>query len=474
MSTTLTSNHALSIDESIVKDFRFDSLTGDNNLVEQLEKQDLIFRKQLDFKSPKKIVFYGNFLAFNRGTCNYLNQYLKTVNPDDVLVFNQMVELRESRILERINCDYQTLPWIIQRDRDLSLASGEVSDHMIKLIDDFQEISSVARESLRLSRPEMTASAIELFIYYCISASMHIVESLKPEIVVLWNQFSCTHSILDYVCKKFNITVRYWEFGVLPGTFGLESKGQMGESWPAVQPSEFSSLSIDESDVFSAKKTLKYLYESKLNRNVQPKDAIPDHIQSIANNGRKTVLYIGQNDFESGLLPYTAHSAKFHSPAYSSSLDALDELSLLAKKNNWNLIYKPHPIMSRYYGIPSELPENITYVDAVNMEALIDICDVVVTILSTTAYSSLIREKATMCLGYTQLKGKGCTYEAFDRVELESELKSALKYGVTAEMSEKWVVHVAQLMKYYLVDDLTDKPIKIGLGVDFFATKLDR
>ena len=78
--------------------------------------------------------------------------------------------------------------------------------------------------------------------------------------------------------------------------------------------------------------------------------------------------------------------------------------------------------------------------------------DVVITILSTVSYVSLIRKKPVVMLGYTQLKEKGCTYEAFEEKKILEQIKKAISDDECEKMREQFVCHVAQMKKFYKLD----------------------
>ena len=65
-------------------------------------------------------------------------------------------------------------------------------------------------------------------------------------------------------------------------------------------------------------------------------------------------------------------------------------------------------------------------------------------------------------LGYTQLKDKGCTYQAFTKESVEEEIKRALAFGYTQKQEKEFIFHIARLVKYYLYDDMQDREIRFG------------
>lgn len=279
-----------------------------------------------------------------------------------------------------------------------------------------------------------------------------MLDILKPDIVVIWNQFHAFHHILEGICRKRKIKCVYFEFGVLPGTYALETMGQMGESYPAKHYKEFMELTVNENELLKAGEIWDYLETSKLNRKEQPVNDELDILKMKLDDKRPTVFYAGQNDFESGLYPYTRNTKKNHSPIFGSSDEAAVYIAKICYKNKWNFIYKRHPLVSKFMK-KSRLPENVLLFDQVDISQVIELADVTLTILSQVGYVATILKKPTVMLGYMQLRGKGCTYEAFCKRDIEITIKQALQNGFTKEQERAFLVHIAQLNRYYLFND---------------------
>lgn len=293
-----------------------------------------------------------------------------------------------------------------------------------------------------------------------------VIDCWKPACVVVWNSFSPLHEVCVQACREKNVPLLFMEFGVLPGTFALELTGEMGHSSVAVNRRSFLKLPIEQPELEHAQAVLDFLRNSGLNRYVQSRDARAEtKLRSLLAPRRPVVLFAGQNDFDSGMVPYTAESADFHSPVFTSSLAAVEFLADLAEKNGWNFIFKPHPAMAAPYKGRHFAPNTI-YIEQFDLNALIDLADAVVTIASQTAYIALLRERPVVMLGYTQLRGKGCSYEAFSKDDIEAKIKTAIQQGQTEEQKEHFVRHTAQLLKYYLFDDLSERPLRYGRTLD--------
>ncbi len=292
-------------------------------------------------------------------------------------------------------------------------------------------------------------------IYYYYLYFSKVVEWAKPKCVIILNTMGAYHSVAKYVCGLQNVSIIRWEHGVLPGTYTLDTLGEMGKSAPAVYAKEFTELPISDEDFLRAGKIWNYIRESKINRKIQWQGNLCE-IKAKLDKNNPTIFVAGQNDEASGMYPYTEDSKKFHSPIFASSMQAAIALGKLAKKNNWNIIYKSHPYIILSKEDRRLLPENVIIAEEVGVNYLIELADVVVTIVSQTAYMALLHDTPVLMLGYIQLRDKGCTYQAFEEKDIEKELIAAVENGFTAKQREAFQKHIAQLVKYYLYDNYED------------------
>ncbi|MDD6194955.1 MAG: hypothetical protein PUB19_08660 [Lachnospiraceae bacterium] len=295
-----------------------------------------------------------------------------------------------------------------------------------------------------------------------------MIQILQPDQVLIWNQFMASHMICDHVCKANGIPVEYIEYGVLPGTYACENLGQMGASYPARESEAFINLPVTEEQLQHADRVWAFLKASGLNRNKQNDDNVVSRIQSRMMKDRPIIIFAGNYDTDSGIVPYTEEAKAFHSPFFESSFDAMLYLAQLAERNQWNLIFKPHPLDIERIDV-SRIPEHVIYVASGNLNDLIDYADVVVTIMSQTAYVSCIRETATVMLGYNQLRNKGCIYQPETKADIENELSKAIECGYTESQRTAFRKHIAQMCTYYLFDDNTDRELRYGQSVEAFG-----
>lgn len=302
-----------------------------------------------------------------------------------------------------------------------------------------------------------------------------LLDKISPRIVFTFACIYVSSMILDMLCKEKNVPVIYCHEGILPGTMCCDIDGEVGKSLPAVYDKKFKNLAITAKEKEDARNVWNYLYQSKLNRKVQPQNDVIQSIRQYIDKQKPTVLFLGQNDPLSHMIPYTDETRRYHSPIFESSLDAAVYLGKICERNHWNFVYKPHPNFV-VADVKEILPKSTIYVEFCDINNLIDLSDVVVTILSTSCYNALTRYKPVVMLGYTQTRGQGCTYEAFELEKIEERIKEALTDGFSDEMQQRFVEHIARLNKYYLYDDMTERELRYGKTVpnqysEFFALK---
>ncbi|MCR5622746.1 MAG: hypothetical protein K6G18_12975 [Treponema sp.] len=290
---------------------------------------------------------------------------------------------------------------------------------------------------------------------------LETLETLKPKNIICIGSVSSEHRILRRMCAERGINVVFTHPGVLPGTLAFDVSGEVGESLPALRNDKFNRLPISPQDMELASDIWNWLYKSGLNRKVQPAGGIPVDAEARIVKGRPTVLFMGQNDSYSYMVPYTEETRKYWSPVFKSSEEAASFLAGICEKNGWNFIYKPHPMYS-HPEQAARLPANTIFIEFGNINDIIDCCDVAITIVSTANYIALIRKKPVVMLGYNQIRGKGCCYEAYEENRIEAAVKEALEKGFTEEQQRNFQTHIAQLVKYYLYDDMQPRELRYG------------
>lgn len=277
-----------------------------------------------------------------------------------------------------------------------------------------------------------------------------LMKLLNPKIVIIWNMFHPLSQVAMKVADRLQLPVWYAEFGLLPNTICIERDGQMGRSFVARNPEKFNALFISDIDKQNAEYALEHYQRLDTGRHKQKEyGSLGSQVIERA-KGRPIIFYAGHNDLASGTYPRTESAQQYHSPIFLDSFDCLNFLKKFAEQNNMFLLYKPHPLWN--IDNISRDEDSFMRVENANINECIDISDVTCTVLSQVSYLSLIRKKPVVMLGYTQLRGKNITYEAYTKEEILPAIEKALLDGWTKEKEQLFIEHVARLLKYYLME----------------------
>lgn len=293
----------------------------------------------------------------------------------------------------------------------------------------------------------------DVFLY-----SIFTIKLYDPQMVIIWNMFHPLSQLAKKAADWCGKKVLWSEFGIFPNTICFEFSGQVGRSEIALQNQNMDKIIISEEELENAKHYLTIL-KSKLSIGRHNEDyygLLKDKILEKAQH-RPVIFFAGHNDLASGTYPYTQETKKYHSPIFKKSSECAQYIGDLCKKNDWFMLYKPHPVYANDNLCTNEYIYKTT---TGNIRECIDISNVVCTVLSQTSYLSLISLKPVVMTGYNYLRGKNIAYEAYDKEKIDENIKNALSKGITNEQLTLWNVHAAQLMYHTNIFCLDETNIK--------------
>lgn len=421
--------------------------------------------------SKKRKMIAGAMVVFDKGTIDFLNGLVKKDSEYRYVLLSEVTAEYRRKTRECIDFEYICTPHLLAKEIRLLYFAVSVPEEVRAYVGQ-REYLIRAQQNLLGRYKDMEESYAMIWVYYADQYITKLLEIVQPETVILWNEFYAFHSIFGAICRKKKIALQYMEFGCVPGTFVIEKEGQQGESFPAKYPGEFKKLPVSDQELQEAEAARQYIYQKRINRNIQPLYGEMAGMAVKRRSGRPVVAYFGQNDYESGLFPYTETSCRYHSPFLQSTREGLELLHLLSIKNDWTLLYKPHPLIESLGTDKGEGEvRNCVRVHDKNIHEVIDCSDVVVTVLSQSAYEALFRNKPVVMLGYTQLRGSGAVYEAYGFHKVERTIKTALRNGYTQRKRQCFIRHLTCLLKYCLLDDQTHPEVPYGMSVVEFMGK---
>lgn len=415
------------------------------------------------------ILIVGHMPSFDKGTCRYLNEISAQMPFWNWVFLSETPQISRKEIAQKIHIPFLVVPKCPFEgcfDKNLSIPLKNVdygSDFLTKL-------KNQIVMNLEQHFPKMGKGYAEYLYSYFLKYTKSCLSLLKPSLVLVWNAFIPSHEIWKYFCQESSVPILWMEFGSLAGTLTFDQIGQMGESSVCRNAQKFLRLKVTEKEREYAKKVCSYLVDHQCNRNPQISNFKEEKsLKNLIVPHKPIILYFGQSDYESGLYHYTSITQNFHSPYYRSSISLLHDLSEIGLELGWNIVYKPHPEMVRSSQV-GEIPSNVIVISELSIFKLIEISDVVVTIASQCSYEAVLRKKPVVMLGRNQLHGKGIVFEA-EKSNLKETIQKALQEGFSSSRQEAFELHVAQMLKYYLYDDMAPRELRFGKSqIEFLET----
>lgn len=295
-----------------------------------------------------------------------------------------------------------------------------------------------------------TALAIANILYMYFSEA---ISYYSPDVVVVWGMFSPWGKLIQNYCKEKKQPCCSLEWGILPGTVQFDYCGHMGESWVSRESKFFNNLFISEKDIQNAKEYLSIAAKSSLSRNNHTEIELlaKNSIKRLRTEGKKIILYVESNSAHSGNTFCDEKRSRLHAPFFRDDCEAYHELQkLCCKHTDWHIVYKPHPI-SKTRGLRTDINDvNTTILWDGDISECMQLADLSITILSQSAYISLINNIPVVLLGTIQLTGSRAAYTLSDKAEFENVIENALCAGMTEAKREAFVEHVARCLKYYV------------------------
>lgn len=276
-----------------------------------------------------------------------------------------------------------------------------------------------------------------------------VLRQVKPCYVLLWHQWNSLMEIGRSLCDSLGIPRAYLHEGMLPKTMTFDSLGMMAEAESAgarLSPAGASVADEDRIWLDRADDIIARIRDEGLDRKPLSSIRVGDAGRKLADKlEARLVFYAGINDWHSGNLPETGNP--IHSPHYRDTIDGLNALLEIAEDNGWLIMFKPHPNL-----YPASLPSHprLFIVREGNTIDLIDVADVVVTILSSISYISLARGKPTVLLGRNTLSDTGAVLEVDDRANLAVIMRRALTGEDFGAQIEAFRNHVGAMLRDHL------------------------
>ncbi len=417
--------------------------------------------KDIVFESEcfNRTLIAGGMAAFDKGIIRFLHKWNDKMEP--LFLLSEVTGEFRRYTADEVQFPFICTPHLLSKEIVVCGINLDMLEDANQLYNKSEYIR-VAVMNLNKQYNNLGLNYAVIWSYYAYKYINLLLDKLNPVRVILWNEFYPFHIIFDNICRERKIDIVFMEFGCIPGTFALDKKGQQGESWVALHRGK------RYRDTSETKEIIHWIRNTRLNRNLQPPTQFNCTRISGYKKDKPIIVYLGQDDYESCLIPYTRKTKYYHSPFFKSSNAAAHVIERICQSNNWNFIYKIHPIMAQM-GETYDLNPKTTgvVVNEVDLYSVIESADIVITILSQGSYHALIQEKPVIMLGYNQLRYKKCTYQLkyYSQWGLEHLMKKVLKRKFTDKQKRNFENHVTYLLKEYLYDDGLHNDMPFGISL---------
>jgi tetratricopeptide (TPR) repeat protein len=291
----------------------------------------------------------------------------------------------------------------------------------------------------------------------CAALAASLADQLAPEAVLLWCFTSPQSRVFKRVFDDRCIPTWYLERGFFPDTLMLEQAGHaaLSELHAGFAASHAAHETGSDTGAFDA-------LREHVTRWAPPKHAQAAAVSAAdlrnrwAGESDRLVLFLGQSDRSSGLIPGTAAERRRHSPDFASTADALDHVILASRAiGNCRVVFKPHP-----YAGAEDAPVRPDVIMArdVHLHSAIEAADLVVGQVTTALFDALLFDKPIVSLGRSVLSGRGISYDCPSRDQLGSTMNAAIqRRGFDARMARSRAF-IGWLARHFLIAGSGDVP----------------
>lgn len=285
---------------------------------------------------------------------------------------------------------------------------------------------------------------------------------INPSRVIIWGAAERQSCILAKLAQEMQIPFGYMEHGWIPGTFQFDK--YWVEDYQKYDTEPKLDLAVENRKI-KIKEIKDYIINNKIDTGKYREIEEDEKELRRINRKRKTIFLIGTDDCGIGINPQSDYWKSYILPSFSSTSEAALFIAGICKKNDWNFVFKPHPNFMNGDEV-DKIDNTIIRVKYTEIDRLICLADVIVSIGSKADYKVLMYGKPLIKLGRMTLYKKGCSYKCDDKYQIEQEIKNALDMGMTKEQTENFELHMAQLLEYHLWDDMTNRELRFGLSLD--------
>ncbi len=246
--------------------------------------------------------------------------------------------------------------------------------------------------------------------------------------LLIWGSSAPMSQLLIALCENEKIDYCVIERGHFPGTFLLDSRGQLGFGTKQRQLSRDTSYLYTTEYINKRKSKIKEWLDIELiaqyhSKNIKNTDEL-DYLNKVSSS-KNIILFIGSHDLGSGMnkLDIRPRSNTW----FASSQEAFEKIVdvISAGFSDSVLVAKPHPSAKLKIDKKNQNFEFI-YADSTSINELIKVADVCITTCSTAIGICMAYQKPVLQLGITDVTGSNEIYNVWHPSQITPYIRDAL------------------------------------------------
>jgi hypothetical protein len=316
--------------------------------------------------------------------------------------------------------------------------------------------ADISRAFIGYSLPEALQGLASFRAY-----SRELFRALRPNFVMIADNTLCQTALMQRTCWDNDIPVQIYERGLLPETLMLESRGI--QAWSDLR-THWLSRDIPAADEAAYERIRAYYLARKPKKYDQPdfNGGGSELKRSLGIEGKKLIVFLGGGYEANGYAGKEGNYERQYFPAFPTTNEALLELrAITAKMPNTAFVFKPHPLDPDPYAIAKV--QGTTIVKDVNVHALIDASDVIISQYTTLQFEAALYDKPILLLSRSAWWGRNATYEVTRQEELAPMLHAALERRDWQTRRRNSRAFLTWMADHFLIGNTSEVPTRSHL-----------
>lgn len=393
-----------------------------------------------------------------------------TLPMDDkmVMVWNQLNEelqknkyklfLLTTSVHKDLKCEHLNIPFSLDEFDELNIAIsvGIDTEEKVTALDLTQRELEWFKKDAQKWNNHFTG------YFKCKSFYRSIINSLKPSVIVAWQNSLPQSNILKRLGEEYSIPSFILERGMLPDTFMMESRGNVALS-DIINSHAVRNSILNNTDYSSYEKIQKYYIKNKPAKYNQKnyEDSLAE-LNSFFPKAKHLIVYFANVDSSVGVYPEDTALSLKTSINYRNSQETIKALSEAAVQIGFNLLIKLHPQDRSDYSAFQN--NNTRIVRDFNYQLLMEKGDTLAFSCTTLQFEALLYEKPIVLLSNTELSGFNIVYEMKNEQNLDSILRKAIGKENHEEKKQNGKRFIHWAASFFLFAYSDDIPVKNKLA----------